>query len=431
MKPHIEVRNLAKAYTIGHDVQSYRALRDEISQVAKHPLRSLRGHRRDTEQLWALRNITFDVNQGDVVGVIGRNGSGKSTLLKILSRIVEPTEGEAILRGRVSSLLEVGTGFHPELTGRENVFLNGALLGMGRREIASKFEEIVDFSEIEKFLDTPVKFYSSGMYVRLAFAVAAHLDPDVLIVDEVLAVGDAAFQRKSLGKMSAVAQAGRTVLFVSHNAQSIRTLCRRGIHLSGGRLLADGSAAEALDSYRAELETADERTVEHERRATGAGGVVIRHVVARDQSGNTPRLFDHGDTVVLEMELSVDLAYQSRELTPAFGVDTEGGERVFTAVSSWVGTAVKASGGSVIVRCIVEAPQLVPSRFLITASVSVGELTLDHAVHAASFEIGASGDIVDPKRDSSHGPVEAAYRFEQQGLTVGAGLTPGTGEASV
>ncbi|MDF1845445.1 MAG: ABC transporter ATP-binding protein, partial [Rubripirellula sp.] len=199
--------------------------------------------------VWALRDITFNVNQGEVVGIIGHNGAGKSTLLKVLSRITDPTSGRAVIRGRVSSLLEVGTGFHPELTGRENVYMNGTILGMTKREIDSKFDEIVDFSGVEKFLDTPVKRYSSGMKVRLAFAVAAHLDPEILIIDEVLAVGDIGFQRKCVGRMQDVAQSGRTVLFVSHNAVALRSLCSRGILLEGGRTIMDGKLPEVLGFY--------------------------------------------------------------------------------------------------------------------------------------------------------------------------------------
>ena len=201
------------------------------------------------EEFWALKDVSFSIDSGDVVGIIGRNGAGKSTLLKLLSRITEPTSGSIRLRGRVASLLEVGTGFHPELTGRENIFLNGAILGMARAEIKRKFDEIVAFAEVEKFLDTPVKRYSSGMYVRLAFAVAAHLEPEILIVDEVLAVGDAQFQKKCLGKMQDVSKGGRTVLFVSHNMGAVTTLCRKAIWLNGGRIVRTGSAREVVDEY--------------------------------------------------------------------------------------------------------------------------------------------------------------------------------------
>src|SRR6186713_984910 len=223
----ISIRGISKAYTLVHNGLKSPSFREVVVDRLKHPLR-----KQQTETFWALKDVSFDVKKGEVVGIIGRNGAGKSTLLKILSRIVEPTSGEVDLFGRVGSLLEVGTGFHPELTGRENIFLNGAILGMQRREIRKHFDEIVDFAEVEKFLDMPVKRYSSGMYVRLAFAVAAHLEPEILIVDEVLAVGDAAFQAKCLAKMGEISRTGgRTVLFVSHNMQAVQNLCQRAVLL--------------------------------------------------------------------------------------------------------------------------------------------------------------------------------------------------------
>jgi lipopolysaccharide transport system ATP-binding protein len=248
----VRVKGLGKRYRIGRR-QRYRTLRDTITEAAAAPLRWLRRGERGAGEaeghIWALRDVSFEVRRGDVVGVIGRNGAGKSTLLKVLSRITEPTEGEAEVRGRVGSLLEVGTGFHPELTGRENVFLNGAVLGMRRAEIARKFDEIVAFAEVEKFLDTPVKHYSSGMRMRLGFAVAAHLEPEVLVVDEVLAVGDADFQRKCMGKMEEVESSGRTVLFVSHNMQAVQRICKRVLLLNRGGLVADGSSHEVVRRY--------------------------------------------------------------------------------------------------------------------------------------------------------------------------------------
>src|SRR5689334_2024963 len=249
MKPIIKVEGLGKQYRVGALAQKFPTLRDSLANAVRKPLDMLRanGH---TELFWALRDLEFDVAPGEVIGIIGRNGAGKSTLLKILSRITEPTTGRVELYGRVASLLEVGTGFHPELTGRENVFLNGAILGMRKAEIERKFDEIVAFAEIEKFLDTQVKRYSSGMYVRLAFAVAAHLEPEILIVDEVLAVGDAEFQKKCLGKMQEVSQrGGRTVLFVSHNMTAVRSLCSCGIVLKDGSLSFNGSAHDAVENY--------------------------------------------------------------------------------------------------------------------------------------------------------------------------------------
>jgi lipopolysaccharide transport system ATP-binding protein len=257
----ISVENLSKRYLVGHKSGGgearYLVLRDvvgrEIREIGRKTVNMLRGRQivqgNRVEEFWALRDVSFEVKEGEVVGIIGRNGAGKSTLLKILSRITEPTEGRIVLRGRVASLLEVGTGFHPELTGRENIYLNGAILGMTRAEIRRKFDEIVAFAEFERFLDTPVKRYSSGMYVRLAFAVAAHLEPEILMVDEVLAVGDAAFQKKCLGKMNDVAHQGRTVIFVSHNLSAVQTLCKRAILLIDGAVASDGMASAIVAKY--------------------------------------------------------------------------------------------------------------------------------------------------------------------------------------
>lgn len=271
MSTVITVKNVGKKYTISHQQrEEYSSLRDALTNsVTTFGKSLLRPFRRfpapqpsstlnlnpDSEDFWALNDVSFEVKQGERLGIIGRNGAGKSTLLKIVSRITEPTTGSVRIRGRVASLLEVGTGFHPELTGRENIYLNGAILGMSRQEIKNKFDEIVDFSEIEKFLDTPVKRYSSGMYVRLAFAVAAHLEPEILIVDEVLAVGDAAFQKKCLGKMEEVGSEGRTVLFVSHNIQAITRICNRVVWLGNGELLDDGPALSVVHSYLESTET--------------------------------------------------------------------------------------------------------------------------------------------------------------------------------
>jgi len=248
----IRVQGLGKQYTIGAYQGRYKSLRDSLMRSFTEPLRRIGGKNgagQADRTIWALKDVSFDIEHGEVVGIIGRNGAGKSTLLKLLARITEPTEGEIRMRGRVGSLLEVGTGFHPELTGRENIFLNGAILGMSRAEIGRKFDEIVDFAEIEKFIDTPAKHYSSGMYMRLAFAVAAHLEPEILLVDEVLAVGDAQFQKKCLGKMGDVAKEGRTVLFVSHNISSIRNLCEKVIWIDKGKIIDNGRASDTTEKY--------------------------------------------------------------------------------------------------------------------------------------------------------------------------------------
>lgn len=249
-KPAIEVKNLSKSYTISHqkEVKKTSALRDVINTLKKPLGGGGPGYTKET--FWALKDVSFDIQQGEVFGVLGQNGSGKSTLLKILSRIVDPTEGSIKIRGRVASLLEVGTGFHPELTGRENVFLNGSMLGLNRQEIISRFNDIVEFSEVERFLDTPVKFYSSGMYVRLAFAVAAHLEPDVLILDEVLSVGDSNFQKKSFNKIMETMRSGCTVIMVSHNAEAVHSLCKRGVLLEHGNVKSIGKIDNVLVDYK-------------------------------------------------------------------------------------------------------------------------------------------------------------------------------------
>lgn len=259
MSTALSIENLGKRYVIRHQAgvkHQEDALRNALAEFARSSFRSLvrrsSGGAGRREEFWALKDVSFEVGQGERIGIIGRNGTGKSTLLKILSRITEPTTGRVTMRGRVASLLEVGTGFHPELSGRENIFLSGAILGMTRSEIRRKFDEIVDFAEIEKFLDTPVKRYSSGMYVRLAFAVAAHLEPQILLVDEVLAVGDAAFQKKCLGKMGEVAGQGRTVLFVSHNMAAVTQLCTRAVWLEGGQVRESGNAGSVIEMYMSE-----------------------------------------------------------------------------------------------------------------------------------------------------------------------------------
>lgn len=249
MQPIIKVQGLAKRYYLGGPKAAYATLRETIMDVARRPMGSLLRNGNSPEMIWALKDVDFEIAPGEIVGIIGRNGAGKSTLLKILSRIVQPTEGRVELFGRVASLLEVGTGFHPELSGRENIFLNGSILGMTHKEIQSRFDEIVAFAEVEKFIDTPVKRFSSGMYVRLAFAVAAHLQPEILIIDEVLAVGDYNFQQKCLNKMQDVSTGGRTVLFVSHNLGAITRLCNRCLLLDGGRLIASGETSKVVQMY--------------------------------------------------------------------------------------------------------------------------------------------------------------------------------------
>ncbi len=304
----IRVENLSKKYIIGHQRQEgYTTLRDSISTGAKGLLKPFqRGKSQvadlSSEDFWALKDVSFEINQGDRVGIIGRNGAGKSTLLKILSRIVEPTHGRIGIKGRVASLLEVGTGFHPELTGRENISLNGAILGMSKTEIIQKFDEIVAFAEVEKFLDTPVKRYSSGMYVRLAFAVAAHLEPEILIVDEVLAVGDAQFQKKCLGKMEDVGKEGRTVLFVSHNMSTIQKLCSTAIYLQAGKVQLQAYTGEVIERYLAESKKAIQAVKLKDRKdRQGTGEIKVTDFFVSNKTGEKQDILRSGEDYVFVM----------------------------------------------------------------------------------------------------------------------------------
>ena len=310
----IRVSDLGKRYRIG-EREPYRALRDVLTRALRAPFRRRAGHatpgggKADSKHFWALKDVSFEIQRGEVVGIIGRNGAGKSTLLKVLSRITRPTEGRAEIRGRVGSLLEVGTGFHPELTGRENIFLNGAILGMKRAEMRRKLDEIVAFAEIEKFIETPVKHYSSGMYVRLAFAVAAHLEPEILLVDEVLAVGDVAFQRKSLGKMEDVGKQGRTVLFVSHNMAAVNRLCRHAIWLSEGRLQLMGVADQVVAAYLSAGAATEgnngERRWEDLREAPGNDKIRLRAVRILSSEGEVTSELDVRFPLYVELEYDV------------------------------------------------------------------------------------------------------------------------------
>ncbi len=301
--PAIRVSHLSKQYKLGGREEPYHTLRDAIVNSLKAPKKIF--HKAPPEEgFWALKDVSFEVEPGEVVGIIGRNGAGKSTLLKILSRITSPTEGTVELHGRVGSLLEVGTGFHPELTGRENIYLSGSILGMKRREIDAKLDDIVKFSEIEKFLDTPVKRYSSGMYVRLAFAVAAHLEPEILLVDEVLAVGDAAFQKKCLGKMGEVAKEGRTVLFVSHQMGSIAQLCTSAILLDNGKISQSGPVSEVVTGYMNQLSRG---SMNFEASSpTGNKNIAIMKAVAMDDRGNPTATFTHMQPITVVITCKIN-----------------------------------------------------------------------------------------------------------------------------
>jgi lipopolysaccharide transport system ATP-binding protein len=381
----IETRGLGKQYSLGLNRRGYGTLREAITEVARRPLRRMRGKadRQQREWLWALHDLSLTVRRGEVVGLIGHNGAGKSTLLKILSRITEPSAGWADVTGRVGSLLEVGTGFHPELTGRENIFLNGAILGMRREEIRARFDEIVSFAEIERFLDTPVKRYSSGMSVRLAFAVAAHLEPEILLVDEVLAVGDAAFQRKSLGKMNEVAREGRTVVFVSHNLAIIQALCERGVLLERGAVIADGPVEETIAAYLKTLERAASRDLleRRDRDNRAYDETLVRRVEVRDAEGGQANVVVSGRPVTIEVDVTEQLPMMECILTIANNL----GQPVTTldSESSSPQDERDPSFGARI-ACRIESLPLLPGRYRIDVIVK-GKRQIQDGLQAAAF----------------------------------------------
>ena len=326
----VRAEGLSKRYRIGEYRGGYETLRDTIALGARRALHL--EHRPHYDEIWALHNVSFEVDQGEVVGFIGRNGAGKSTLLKILTRITPPTQGRAEIRGRVGSILEVGTGFHPELTGRENIYLNGAILGMSRREITRKFSQIVEFSGVEKFMDTPVKRYSTGMYVRLAFAVAAHLDPEVLIIDEVLAVGDYEFQQRCMGRIQDISKSGRTVLFVSHDMQAVSRLCNRAYWLENGTVELSGSSEEVVAGYlQAQSGVGAERTWEPDA-APGGGVVQLASVRIVDERGNTVEAVDVRNPVGVEIRFAV--LRPGVPLFPKIKITNEQGDIAFNALDT-------------------------------------------------------------------------------------------------
>lgn len=389
-KPAIEVKGLSKVYNIGHERKSSAGtvtLRDAITNVVRKPAELVTGHKLKKEKFWALKDINFEVQSGDVVGIIGRNGSGKSTLLKVMSRIVEPTHGEIIMRGKTASLLEVGTGFHPELTGRENIYFNGSILGMKKKEIEAKFDEIVAFSEVEKFLDTPVKFYSSGMYVRLAFAVAAHLEPDILIVDEVLAVGDAAFQKKCLGKMRDVAGQGRTVLFVSHNMPSVVSLCSKVAVMKTGEMTYYGNTMVGIDKYQSEATPELKRQISDNK--THLKSLAVKQV---------------GSDIQIEATLNISELDRGSNLVVGFGIEDSIHNRIATFVSDWDGVKINSEKRLASIYCKINTPPLVSGVYYISSSVSNGGTTLDYIDSGAT--ITYDGEYaVESQRTVDHGSI--------------------------
>lgn len=370
----ISIRGLSKSYNIAQNAGGYRTVQETILERFKNPL-----GRPQFNQFWALQDVEFDVQRGEVVGIIGRNGAGKSTLLKILSRITRPTTGEVHLYGRVGSLLEVGTGFHPELTGRENIYLNGTILGMKRPDIERHFDSIVAFAEVEKFLDTPVKRYSSGMYVRLAFAVAAHLNPDILIVDEVLAVGDAQFQKKCLGKMGEVSrEEGRTVLFVSHNMAAVHSLCNRAILLRSGRVSKAGAIDEVIDEYYSQVRTAPQDIF------TG----VIRNVHTINIKDEATNRFFYQDTIRIVLTLDAGSDFIQ---TPhiGIGVNTGFGQRVFTVGTYFSRDKLPGFTGRVQVVCEIKDIPLSPGNYALKVALASGHQSndIDVVQEAGEFDI--------------------------------------------
>ena len=364
----IRVEKLGKLYRIG-EREPYKTLRDSLARSFRAFLRKPRSGSPEDPYIWALKDVSFDIRRGEVVGIIGPNAAGKSTLLKIVSRITEPTEGYAEVRGRVGSLLEVGTGFHPELTGRENIYLNGAILGMKKLEIDRKLDDIVTFAGIGKFLDTPVKYYSSGMYVRVAFAVAAHLEPEILLVDEVLAVGDAEFQRKCLGKMRAVATQGRTVLFVSHNLQAVESLCQRGLLLTQGTLVYDGSASQACEQYLKGLQPFVGVEIDSHPARRGDGRVRITKLEVVDVDTGTPTA-----RLSSGKSFAVRLHFEAKETMefPRFGFAllTARGSRVFNTVSTDAGLDTEKITGSGVAELRVNNIALSPGTYLCNLAVT-------------------------------------------------------------
>jgi lipopolysaccharide transport system ATP-binding protein len=391
----IQVENLSKKYILGHQKKErYTTLRDVLSNSSRNLLdgfrrKNLIQNSEEIEEFWALKDVSFEIKQGDRVGIIGRNGAGKSTLLKILSRITEPTGGKIQIKGRVASLLEVGTGFHPELTGRENISLNGAILGMGKTEIQRKFDEIVAFAEIEKFLDTPVKRYSSGMYVRLAFAVAAHLEPEILIVDEVLAVGDAKFQKKCLGKMEDVGKEGRTVLFVSHNMSTVEYLCNRGIVIQSGCITLDSDAGSAISKYLSDSYIiSKENNIGERKERSGNGKVKAVSFSTLDSNGVIVPSLRSGNNFCFEIGC---FNYTSQDLNNvAISLDFFDEKDNLTLLfrTNFTNNNIDLQAGMNYVKCFIDDLPLASGMYHVSIYIAHADLeVLDYLRDAAFFSV--------------------------------------------
>jgi len=421
----IRVEGLGKCYRLGETLEHNTARDALVSGVGKltrrltgREAKAKRSHQ-GREMLWALKDCNFEVKKGEVLGIIGRNGAGKSTLLKVLSEITEPTQGRAIMRGRVGSLLEVGTGFHPELTGRENIFLNGAVLGMSRPEIKSKFDEIVAFAEVEKFLDTPVKRYSSGMQTRLGFAVAAHLEPEILIVDEVLAVGDAAFQKKCLGKMDDVAKSGRTVLFVSHNMAAVERLCTHCAYIKSGALDCHGDTIEIAMKYKVDVLTSDDNvsTGSVTRLIDSCGNVVIHTVVVCKSNGQSISVLQTGQDLSVVICVTSD---QSRAVYVQVNFTDVFGNRVFSCRTLHADQSLNLLEGENEVTCTLPDVRLANGTYIVEVEVgdAVAGERYDRVVVEARVEIDIGMYLHGSKLLPGQGPLAQISRWAVKNLVT-------------
>lgn len=401
----IKADGLAKRYRLGEHQAAYGTLRESLARAGRRM--TGREHRRETQEVWALRDVSFEVQQGEVLGIIGRNGAGKSTLLKILTRITFPTSGRVEVRGRVGSLLEVGTGFHPELTGRENVYLNGAILGMRRREIDQRYDAIVEFSGVERFIDTPVKRYSSGMYVRLAFAVAAHLEPEILLVDEVLAVGDAEFQRRCLGRMEELGSSGRTVIFVSHQLPAVAQLCDRAIQIDSGQVVGEGPAAEVIATYLHQTHSAGTELTWPEESAPGDDLARIRAIRLVPHEGMPPGVVDVRRPVGIEMTFKV--LREGKPVFPKIKVLDKEGAIAFNAMDTHERWTRPSPPGDYVSTAWVPGNLLNEGSVIVeTAVCSIDFPKLEH--HAAVYE-AISFEVLDPgEGDSARGAFAGQWR---------------------
>lgn len=414
MPAAIRIENLSKRYRVHHasprGAYGYRTLRDELARLVSAPFRRGTSASNSGEDFWALKDVGFEVGRGEVIGIIGRNGAGKSTLLKILSRITKPTTGRVELRGRVGSLLEVGTGFHPELTGRENIYLNGSILGMSRGEIVRKFDEIVDFAEVERFLDTPVKRYSSGMYVRLAFAVAASLRPEVLIVDEVLAVGDMAFQRKCMGRMREVGRSGCTVLFVSHNMPAVESLCTRAVLLDGGQVVRDGGVRELIAEYQRRVMSAHAgpEIAVADIDSPGRALKVFRAATLVDDDGEPTSHVSLGGT--FRIRLTLDSPRTLPYPTITVGIDDTLGQRLLSLCTPLTNPAVESLSGPCEIECRVEQFPLAPGDYWVKLGLATVGEELDEVERAVFFSV-LDGDAFGEGRGIHRGVCVAPSRW--------------------